>query len=88
MGRCRYENLEAIEPALDEIRKFEKIKETKPGIFYKKSQGFLHFHEKDNKIWADVNDGEKWVSIDIPEKVSKVFLKNFVKQIKDTYNSY
>lgn len=87
MGRCRYENLISIEPALEEIRALEFLKEPKPGIFYKKSQGFLHFHEKEEKIWADVKVGTKWVSIDIPEKVTKKFLKEFVKTITEHYEN-
>lgn len=85
MGRCRYEKLEAIEPALNEIRKLEKLKETKPGIFYLKSQGFLHFHEKDDKIWADVKGETNWISLDIPGRVTKKFLKDFVSDITDYY---
>ncbi|MBC7712731.1 MAG: hypothetical protein H7177_05305 [Rhizobacter sp.] len=83
MGRCKYEKLQAIEPALDEIRKIEVLKETKPGIFYLKSQGFLHFHEKEDKIWADLKVGDKWEPIDIPLKVTKKILKYFVKTVTD-----
>ncbi|MBY0415957.1 MAG: hypothetical protein K2Q18_17430 [Bdellovibrionales bacterium] len=85
MGRCRYENLSQIEFALDEIRKLEKLKEPKPGIFYLKSQGFLHFHEKEDKIWADVKDKAGWVSIDVPKKPTKKFLKNFVSLVTNYY---
>lgn len=90
MGRCRYENLSHIEPALDQIRKFADLKEPKPGIFYFKSQGFLHFHEKDGKIWADVKGGAKWISIDVPpastKKISKAFTDQFVKDVRLHYS--
>jgi hypothetical protein len=88
VGRCKYEQLKEIEPALDEIRKFKDLKEPKPGIFYLKSQGFLHFHEKDEKIWADVRDGKDWgAPIDLPAKVTKSFLLIFVREIRDRYLS-
>ncbi len=86
MGRCKYERLIEVETALDEIRKFRDLKEPKPGIFYLKSQGFLHFHEKDEKIWADVRDGKDWGSpIDLPVKVTKGFLSKFAREIQSRY---
>jgi len=88
MGRCKYELLSAIEPALDEIRQFEGIKEPKPGIFYLKGQGFLHFHEKDGNIWADIRDGKVWgVPVDVPAKVTKKFLKEFVQIVRARFES-
>ena len=86
MGRCKYELLIEIEPALDEIRKLKDLKEPKPGIFYLKSQSFLHFHEKDEKIWADVRDGNDWgTPIDLPVKVTKGFLSKFISEINSRY---
>lgn len=83
MGRCSYDLLKNIEPALVEIRKLEKVKEPKPGIFYVKSQGFLHFHSKDDKIWADIKSGADWgAPYDIPAKVTPAFLNAFVKEVK------
>ena len=60
MGRCAYGLLRDLEPALIKIRKLKDLKEPKSGIFYIKSRGFLHFHEKDGKIWADARDGINW----------------------------
>lgn len=86
MGRCKYEKLKDIEPALNEIRKLKNLKEPKPGIFYLKSQGFLHFHEKAEKIWADVKVGNEWGKpLDIPTKVTKPFLDNFIKEVYRRY---
>jgi hypothetical protein len=82
MGRCRYELLKDLEPALDEIRKIEGLVEKKAGIFYLKSQSFMHFHEKDGKIWADVRDGETWGEpITVPDKIIKTFHRKFVNLV-------
>lgn len=82
MGRCQYELLSDLEPALNRIRKFNGLKEKKPGIFYFQSQGFMHFHEKDGLIWADVRDGKNWGKpIFIPAKITKAYQKSFVEQI-------
>ena len=86
MGRCDYKKLKDVEPALDELRKLKGIKEPKPGIFYLKSQGFLHFHEKDGKIWADAREGKDWGKpIDVPSKVSKTFIASFLKEVIRRY---
>ncbi len=78
MGRCSYDQLKNIEPALDQIRKLKNIKEPKPGIFYIKNQSFLHFHELDGKIWADIKIGSNWDdSVVVPEKITKKFLNAF-----------
>jgi len=86
VGRCNYELLKEIEPALEKIRKFNDLKEPKPGIFYLKNQGFLHFHEKDEKIWADVRNGNDWgPPVNLPAKVTKAFLSKFIREIHDRY---
>lgn len=82
VGRCKYELLVDLEPALVEIRKLPGLKETKPGIFYFKSQGFLHFHEKDGAVWADIRDGENWKEIHLPPKVTKTFCKSFTQTVR------
>lgn len=88
MGRCQYEKLKDIEIALDKIRKLTDLKEPKPGIFYLKSQGFMHFHEKDETIWADVKEGKDWGEpIVIPSRVTKLFLNDFVTELKKRYKN-
>ena len=86
MAHCPYEKLKGMEPAFVEIRKFEKIKEPKPGIFYLKGQGFLHFHFKDDRIWADARDGKSWgAPIDVPGKITKLFINTFTSEILKRY---
>lgn len=87
MGRCKYEKLAMIETVLNEIRKLPDLKEPKPGIFYLKSQSFMHFHEKDSNVWADVKDGDTWGEpLDIPIKVTKTFSKKFTKEVFSRYS--
>ena len=40
---------------LDKIRLKAGIEEKKPGIFYRKSRAFLHFHEDPAGLFADLN---------------------------------
>ena len=91
MAHCPYDKIKNLEPAFAQIRKLEKIKEPKPGIFYLKSQGFLHFHIKadatgETRIWAHVRDGQNWsADLTVPAKPTAKFLKDFFKQIHAAY---
>jgi hypothetical protein len=50
--------LDALAPLLERLRRPE-LTEKKRGIFYRKSQAFLHFHEDPAGLFADVRiDGE------------------------------
>ncbi|OYU70338.1 MAG: hypothetical protein CFE28_10275 [Alphaproteobacteria bacterium PA2] len=48
--------LEHLAGLLAELRKLEALNEKKPGIFYRKSRAFLHFHEDPTGLFADVRD--------------------------------
>lgn len=93
MAHCPYDKIKNLEPAFVKIRKLEKIKEPKPGIFYLKSQGFLHFHIKNDatgmaRIWAHVRDGQNWTDdLDIPAKPTARFLKEFYSRIYTAYEN-
>jgi hypothetical protein len=46
--------LDALLPLLDRVRAFGGLVEKSPGIFYRKSKPFLHFHDDPAGIFADV----------------------------------
>jgi len=46
--------LDALEPLVAQLRLLTGLKETKPGVFYRKSRAFLHFHEDAAGLFADV----------------------------------
>ena len=54
MKHASTETIKSLSPFLDQIRAFSGLKEKKPGIFYRKSRAFLHFHEDGSQIYADV----------------------------------
>ena len=51
---ARADDLERIEPLLDELRALDGLIEKSRGAFYRKSQAFLHFHADGDDIYADV----------------------------------
>ncbi|MDJ0705799.1 MAG: hypothetical protein QNJ46_21235 [Leptolyngbyaceae cyanobacterium MO_188.B28] len=54
MKHASEKTINLLEPFLEEIRSLQGLKEKKPGIFYRKSRAFLHFHEDGDNIYADV----------------------------------
>lgn len=61
MAHASQQSLDKIEELLTKVRRFIPIiKEKKRGIFYRKSQAFLHFHDNDQGIVADLKVEGKW----------------------------
>ncbi len=86
MAHCPPENLRDIEDVLKEVRKLENVQEKGPGIFYLKSKGFLHFHMKDGRRWADARDGDGWGSeIVLPIRASRSAKQRFLAEIRIRY---
>jgi hypothetical protein len=53
------ETLDRLAPFLDQIRRHAGLREPKRGTFYRKSSGFLHFHEDPAGLFADLKiDGD------------------------------
>ncbi len=52
--------LDMLEELLVEIRHYHGLKEKKRGIFYRKSNAFLHFHEDQNYLFADIRIDNAW----------------------------
>jgi hypothetical protein len=59
--------LDQLEPLLAEIRRLDGLRERSRGIFYRKGQAFLHFHEDPKGLFADVRDasGRGFERIDV-----------------------
>ena len=81
MKHAAKEALSKIKSLLFEIRKIGELKEKKKGIFYKGCIAFLHFHEHDKELFADVKINDKWERFSVTNKVEQIkFLK-----LLDTY---
>jgi hypothetical protein len=53
---ARDEDLDLIEPLLAEIRKLSGLIEKKRGVFYRKTDPFLHFHQDPAGMFADLKE--------------------------------
>lgn len=52
--------LDALEPLIQQIRALDGLTERKRGVFYRRSQAFLHFHEDPAGFFADLKTGPVW----------------------------
>jgi hypothetical protein len=73
--------LGTIEPMVDEIRRLEGVRERKPGIFYRKSEAFVHFHEDPAGIFADVHRGREWLRLPVNTASERRKLVRLVRAI-------
>ena len=46
--------LARLGPLLGELRERKALLEKRPGVFYRRSRAFLHFHEDPTGLFADV----------------------------------
>lgn len=54
MNHASRETLDELTPLLERIRLLDGLVEMRPGVFYRKSKAFLHFHEDPAGLFADV----------------------------------
>ncbi|MBG5140206.1 hypothetical protein GHU90_13730 [Pseudomonas aeruginosa] len=54
MPYCSPEQLAALGPLLDCLRRWPRIREPRPGVFYLGDQPFCQFHSRNGQRWADV----------------------------------
>ncbi|HET6615929.1 MAG TPA: hypothetical protein VFH62_08580 [Dehalococcoidia bacterium] len=57
--------LDALEPLLAALRGIDGLTERKRGVFYRRSQAALHFHEDPAGFFADVRLGPGWVRLPV-----------------------
>jgi len=63
-------SLDSIAGLLSEVGSRTELTEKKPGIFYRKSKAFLHFHEGPAGMFADVKTGRGFerLPVNTPEQ--------------------
>jgi hypothetical protein len=70
---------------LGEIRKQERLKEKKRGVFYLGSAAFLHFHHDPEGLFADLRVGSCWERFPVTNKRQR---KTFVSRLKAELGDY
>ena len=54
MAHADAKALEPLLPLLRQLREIKVLKEMKPGIFYLRGAAFLHFHDEQGVLMADL----------------------------------
>jgi hypothetical protein len=52
--------LDTLAGLIDAIREQRALKESRPGVFYRKGKAFLHFHEDAAGLFADLRLNDEW----------------------------
>jgi hypothetical protein len=83
MARCPPEMLDDLAGLFDELRTWNGVVETTPGVFYVRRQPFLHFHlVEGGRRRADIKTREGWRSHDLPRPLSTVRRRAFLLELR------
>ena len=63
MRHARDQDLDRIDELLAQVRTLPGLIEKKRGVFYRKSRGFLHFHEDPKGMFADLSDPDERIDV-------------------------
>ena len=59
------EALDRLALLLAAVRARPELVERRPGVFYRKSRAFLHFHEDPEGLFADIRPGDAWLRVNV-----------------------
>ncbi len=79
MRHATAKTLKDLEPLLEELRSVPGLVEKRPGIFYRKSKAFLHFHEDPSGLHADIRFEEDFERVRAETDVEREALMDRVR---------
>ncbi|MGA7780642.1 MAG: hypothetical protein WCA85_23475 [Paraburkholderia sp.] len=59
--------LDALAVLIGSVRARRDLKESRPGVFYRKGKAFLHFHEDASGLFADLRVRDEWERFRVTE---------------------
>ena len=75
--------LDQLEPLFAQIRKHAELREKSRGCFYRKSRGFLHFHEDPEGLFADLKVGAEFERFRVSTRTERAeFLKRLAAELR------
>jgi hypothetical protein len=80
MRHARAEDLALIKELLARLRALPGLVEKSPGCFYRKGKGFLHFHEHDGELFADIRDADDWQRLPATQSADQNALERRARQ--------
>jgi hypothetical protein len=74
--------LDALAPVLEQLRAVDGLVERKPGVFYRRSKAFLHFHIDGDDFYADTRlDGATFARMKVTTKTEQRALVAAVRRV-------
>jgi hypothetical protein len=73
--------LDRLEPLLTSLRAMPALREKSRGAFYRGSRAFVHFHEDESGLFADVRFGDDFERIDVTTAAKQ---QSLVRRIRQT----
>lgn len=61
------ETLAALADLVSAVRARGGLKEPRPGVFYRKGRAWLHFHEDEAGLFADLRVADEWERFRVSE---------------------
>ncbi|HLY53999.1 MAG TPA: hypothetical protein VKS60_00495 [Stellaceae bacterium] len=77
------ETLERLAPLLAAVRARSELVERRPGVFYRKSRAFLHFHEDPEGLFADIRPGDEWLRVNVTETAHRAEFEEILARAFD-----
>jgi hypothetical protein len=84
MKHARSEALDELEPTLIALRAFPGLQERGRGVFYRGGRAFLHFHEDQTGLFADVRLNVDFERLRVTTKRERDALLQRIRGVLDT----
>ncbi|HEX5106696.1 MAG TPA: hypothetical protein VFV87_22905 [Pirellulaceae bacterium] len=81
MKHATDDSLDRLEPLLAQVRQIAGLVERKRGVWYRKSQAFLHFHEDPAGLFADLKVGRAFERLPVDTARQRQALLRRIKQV-------
>lgn len=75
------EALERLAPLIEKLRATAGLVEKKPGVFYRKSKAFLHFHEDPSGLYVDVRVSDAFERLRVETAKERAALLSLVRTL-------
>jgi hypothetical protein len=79
MKHVSAEGLDDLDDVVRRLREIDGLTEKKRGVFYRRSDAFLHFHEDPSGLYADVRLDDEFERVRVTTKAERKHLVSLVR---------
>ncbi|HTX83236.1 MAG TPA: hypothetical protein VME44_13695 [Streptosporangiaceae bacterium] len=81
MRHATQEDLDQLEPLLEELRKLPQLRERQRGSFSRSNRAFLHFHEHAGALYVDVRLESEFQRMNVTSHTEQAGFLSLVKAV-------